>query len=129
MSNIVDFAEELKARTKKLAISVILYYKKLPKTEEAKVIGRQLLRSSTSIAANYRALCRARSDAEFYSKICIVVEEADETVFWLEIIKEINLDDSNETDQLLAEANEILKIMAASKKKAGLSKFNHSTTQ
>ena len=129
MSNIVDFAEELKARTKKLAISVILYYKKLPKTEEAKVIGRQLLRSSTSIAANYRALCRARSDAEFYSKICIVVEEAEETVFWLEIIKEINLDDSNETDQLLAEANEILKIMAASKKKAGLSKFNHSTTQ
>lgn len=129
MTNIVDFAEELKARTKKLAITVILYYKKLPKTEEAKVIGRQLLRSSTSIAANYRALCRARSDAEFYSKICIVVEEADETVFWLEIIKEINLDDSNEIDQLLAEANEILRIMAASKKKASLSKFNKSTTQ
>ena len=129
MTNIVDFAEELKARTKKLAITVILYYKKLPKTEEAKVIGRQLLRSSTSIAANYRALCRARSDAEFYSKICIVVEEADETVFWSEIIKEINLDDSNEIDQLLEEANEILKIMAASKKKASLSKFNKSTTQ
>jgi len=129
MSNIIDFAEELKARTKKLAISIILYYKKLPKTEEAKIIGRQLLRSSTSVAANYRAVCRARSDAEFYSKICIVVEEADETVFWLEIIKEIKINDIEETNLLLSEANEILKIMAASKKKAGLSKFNNSTTQ
>ena len=82
-----------------------------------------------SIAANYRAVCRARSDAEFYSKICIVVEEADETVFWLEIIKEININDIDETNQLLSEANEILKIMAASKKKASLSKFNNSTTQ
>jgi len=129
MSNIIDFAEELKARTKKLAISIILYYKKLPKTEEAKIIGRQLLRSSTSVAANYRAVCRARSDAEFYSKICIVVEEADETVFWLEIIKEIKINDIEETNLLLSEANEILKIMAASKKKAGLLKFNNSTTQ
>ena len=129
MSNIIDFADELKARTKKLAISIILYHKKFPKTEEAKIIGRQLLRSSTSIAANYRAVCRARSDAEFYSKICIVVEEADETVFWLEIIKEININDIDETNQLLSEANEILKIMAASKKKASLSKFNNSTTQ
>jgi four helix bundle protein len=128
MSNIIDFAEELKTRTKKLAVSIILYYKKFPKTEEAKIIGRQLLRSSTSVAANYRAVCRARSDAEFYSKICIVVEEADETVFWLEIIKEIKINDIDETNQLLTEANEILKIMAASKKKSSLSKFNNSKT-
>ena len=77
----VDFAEKIKTRTKQFALETIKLYKHLPKDYEAKMIGKQLLRSATSVAANYRAVCRARSDAEFYSKLCIVVEEADESLF------------------------------------------------
>ena len=79
-------SEELKARTKAFAIRIVKLFRSLPKTEEARVIGRQLMRSATSVAANYRAVCRARSKAEFIAKIGVVVEEADETVFWLEMI-------------------------------------------
>lgn len=109
-------AEELKKRTKLFAIRIVRLFRTLPKTEESRVIGKQLLRSGTSVAANYRAVCRARSKAEFIAKMGIVVEEIDETVFWLEmlidtkIIKELLLKD------LLKEANELLAIFAASQK-------------
>ncbi len=76
--------EELRERTKRFAIAVVRLFRSLPRTDEARVIGRQLLRSATSVAANYRAVCRARSKAEFIAKVGVVVEEADETVFWLE---------------------------------------------
>src|SRR3989475_6564346 len=79
-------SEVLKERTKKFAIGIIKLFRMLPKTEEARVIGRQVLRCGTSVAANYRAVCRARSKAEFVAKMGIVVEEADETVFWLEML-------------------------------------------
>jgi four helix bundle protein len=84
-------AEELKARTKRFAIRIVQLSQSLPKTNEARVIGNQVLRSGTSIAANYRATCRARSRAEFLAKLGIVVEEADETVFRLEFLEETGI--------------------------------------
>src|SRR5574341_255353 len=78
--------EQFRNRTKQFAIRLVRLFRSLPKTDEARTIGRQLLRSGTSVAANYRAVCRARSKAEFIAKIGIVVEEADETVFWLELL-------------------------------------------
>jgi four helix bundle protein len=114
MYNKSDFATELKNRTKKFAIESIRHFRKLPKTDEAQIIGKQFLRSSTSVAANYRAVCRARSEAEFYSKLCIVVEEIDETVLWLEIMDE---SDISKSEALYKEADELMKIMSVSKSK------------
>ena len=114
-----EFAEYFKKRTKQFALNIIKYFQNLPKTEEARIIGKQLLRSATSTAANYRAVCRARSRAEFFSKLSIVVEEADESVFWLEILVESNVIKDTEmlyTKSLLKEANEILAIVASSRK-------------
>jgi len=86
-----EFAEMFKKRTKKFVIDNIMLFRTLPKTEEAKIIGRQLLRSSSSVGANYRAACRARSKAEFHSKLSTVVEESDESVFWMEILIEAEI--------------------------------------
>src|ERR1700690_2787194 len=80
--------EALKARTKDFALRILRLYRSLPRTDEARILGKQLLRSSTSIGANYRAACRGRSRAEFIAKLGIVLEEADETVFWLELLQE-----------------------------------------
>lgn len=87
----IEFAEAFKSRTKKFVVDNINFFKTLPKTEEAKIIGRQLLRSSSSVGANYRAACRARSQAEFHAKLSIVVEEADESVFWMEVLIEAKI--------------------------------------
>ena len=111
-----DFAEMMRNRTKKFVVDNIKFYRTLPKTEEAKIIGRQLLRSSSSVGANYRAACRARSKAEFHSKLSIVVEEADESVFWMEILVEAEVVKPSELDYLSDEANQILKIVSASRK-------------
>jgi four helix bundle protein len=82
-----DFWEENKRRTKEYALRIIKLYRALPKDDKAaQIIGNQLLRSATSVAANYRAACRGRSQAERYSKLCIVVEAADESELWLEIL-------------------------------------------
>ncbi|MCR8560542.1 four helix bundle protein [Mucilaginibacter sp. BJC16-A38] len=112
----VDFAEMMRNRTKKFVVDNIKFYRTLPKTEEAKIIGRQLLRSSSSVGANYRAACRARSKAEFHSKLSIVVEEADESVFWMEILVEAEVVKPSELDYLSDEASQILKIVSASRK-------------
>ena len=82
----VSRPEELRQRTKEFALRVIKLFRALPKTEEARVLGRQILRSGTAVAANYRSACRARSRADFISKVGITVEEADETAFWLELL-------------------------------------------
>ena len=111
-----EFSDEFKNRTKKFAISIINLSKAFPKIEEAFIIKKQLLRSTFSIASNYRAVCRARSDAEFFSKLCIVVEEADETVFWLELLVESGVFIGDEINKNLKEANEILSIVAKSRK-------------
>ncbi len=113
----VDFIEAFKKRTKQFVISNIKLFQNLPKTEEARIIGRQLLRSSSSVGANYRAACRARSKAEFHSKLSIVVEEADESLFWMEILVEAEILNSNQLDSLMKEATEILKVVASASKK------------
>lgn len=80
--------EEIRDRTKKFAIRIVRLFRALPRTTEAQVMGKQLLRSGTSVAANYRSVCRARSTAEFIARIGIVAEEADESVLWLELLEE-----------------------------------------
>ena len=112
----IEFAEAFKSRTKKFVVDNIKLFRILPKTEEAKIIGRQLLRSSSSVGANYRAACRARSQAEFHSKLSIVVEEADESAFWMEILVEAEILKQSELNYLSDEANQILKIASASRK-------------
>lgn len=112
----ITFAEAFKSRTKKFVVDNIKFYRTLPKTEEAKITGRQLLRSSSSVGANYRAACRARSKAEFHSKLSTVVEEADGSVFWMEIMIEAEIVKPLELNYLSAEANQILKITSASRK-------------
>ncbi|WP_131535889.1 four helix bundle protein [Pedobacter nototheniae] len=112
----VDFVTMVKARTKKFVLDSIKYYQLLPKTEEAKIIGRQFIRSSSSVGANYRAACRSRSKAEFYAKLSIVVEEADETAFWIEILIESEIANLVNAQPLLKEINEILAIVAKARK-------------
>ena len=106
---------DLKNRTKAFAIRIIKLCLKLPDTTESRIIGKQILRSGTSIAANYRAACRARSDNEFVSKLNIVIEETDETMFWLEIISETGIIAADLLKDLYSENEEILKIMVASR--------------
>ncbi|MBF9254933.1 four helix bundle protein [Pontibacter sp. 172403-2] len=111
-----QFVEQFRQRTKKLALDVIRFSQSLPKTEEAVIMKRQLLRSATSVAANYRATCRARSSAEFHSKISIVIEEADETLFWLELLEESGTTSKVAVSELMREATEILSVMAKARK-------------
>jgi len=112
----VDFVTAIKARTKKFVLDSIKFYQTLPKTEEARIIGRQFIRSASSVGANYRAACRSRSKADFFAKLSIVVEEADETAFWIEILTESGITDSSKTYLLLKEVNEILAIVAKARK-------------
>ena len=107
-------SEALKIRTKDFALRVLRLYRSLPRTEEARILGRQLLRSSTSIGANYRAACRGRSRAEFTAKLEIVLEEADETVFWLELLQEGNVFPEEKLRDLVKEANELVSIFVSS---------------
>jgi len=106
--------EQLKARTKQFAIRIVRVFKSLPKNDEARIIGKQMLRAGTSVAANYRAVCRSRSKAEFISKMSVVVEEAAETAFWLELLFETSIIAEARLRDLLTEANELLAIFAAS---------------
>jgi len=106
---------ELKARTKVFALRGIKLVQALPKNMTAEVLGKQLLRSATSVAANYRAACRARSQAEFVAKLSIVLEEADESLFWLELIGEAGLLETNRLAELLKEADELTAIFVVSR--------------
>jgi four helix bundle protein len=108
---------DLKERTKRFAIRIIFLYKKLPVTTEFIVIGKQLLRSATSVGANTRASFRSRSKKEFISKINIVIEEADESVYWLELLETISKNDLGEINKCKNEAEELLKIFASIKSK------------
>jgi four helix bundle protein len=112
--NLLDQAEAMKSRTKQFAIRIVSVVRSLPRTREGDVIGRQLLRCGTGIAANYRAVCRSRAHAEFISKMNIVVEEADETVFWLELLGDTGVVPADKLSLLLKETNELLSIWAAS---------------
>jgi len=109
---------ELKARTKEFALRVIRLVDALPNTVKGRAIANQIMRSATSIAANYRGACRARSRAEFIAKIGVVEEEADETAFWLELIIDSNIRGKTQIEPSLKEASELVAIMAASRKSA-----------
>ena len=109
---------QMKKRTKEFAKEIIKLCRKLPNNREGRLIGDQIFRSGTSVASNYRAACRARSTAEFISKLSIVEEEADETLFWLKIIDEMEILKKESIDSLMKESDEIIAIIVASIKTA-----------
>jgi len=116
-SKIVD-EKELKERTKRFSLRVIKLVGALPKTTEGRATGNQLIRSGTSVGANYRAACRGRSKPDFIAKLGIVEEEADESAFWMELIIESDIMKKELVEPLLQEANELVAIMTASRKSA-----------
>ena len=109
---------ELKARTKAFALRIVVLVDRLPRSLAGQIIGRQLLRSATSVGANYRAACRAQSRAEFAAKLSIVVEEADESLYWLEISGESGLVKPERLRELIKEADELVAIATSSRKMA-----------
>ena len=106
-----DFIERMKRRTKQVALRVIRVHRELPQKQEGWVIGKQMLRSGTSLAANYRAACRARSGKEYHAKLSVAIEETDETLFWLELLIEGGIMPEKRLASLMQEINEILAIM------------------
>ena len=108
-------AEELRQRTKQLAIRVINMSRTLPRTKEAFVIGDQMIRSATSVGANYRVVCRARAKAEVTAKLSIVIEEADETAFWLDILIETQIVSQERLQSLISETDELLAIFSSAR--------------
>ena len=112
----IDFAVVMTKRTKAMAIDGIKLVGEFPNKPEFWVIGKQLLKAGTSVAANYRATTRGRSDKEFLAKLTIVVEECDEVLFWLELLEEASLIDADRLHDIKTEATELLKILAKSKR-------------
>lgn len=106
-------SDELKLRTKEFALRIIRLIENLPNNSTGRVIGNQLLRSSTSIGANYRSACRARSKQEFISKIKIVEEESDESLYWLELIRELNFFKAEKLFAIIKEADELTAIFTS----------------
>ena len=104
----------LRNRAHQFAVKIVGLFQKLPKSEEARIIGKQLIRSAMSVAANYRAAGRSRSQAEFVSKMGIVVEEADETVFWVELLGDTKIVSKEALREFDRESRELLAIFAAS---------------
>ena len=109
---------DLRNRTKTFALDVIRFCEKLPNDETCRVLRRQLLRSGTSVGANYRAACRGRSKLDFIAKLGIVSEEADESAFWIELLEEAGKISREQSKALLAEANELVAISVSSINKA-----------
>jgi four helix bundle protein len=107
---------ELLARTKRVSLEILKLVDHLPRTMSERAIGSQLVRCGTSVGANYRAACRSRSRAEFAAKLGIVAEEADETVYWLELLRDRNVLSKEELSELLREANELTAIFTAGRR-------------
>jgi four helix bundle protein len=111
-----EFIERMKHKTKTFAVDVISFCNSLKSDRASSVVSYQIIKSATSTGANYRAACKARSKKEFFSKLCIVVEEIDETKYWLEVILEANLSSKlGFLNKLYNEANEITKIMSSAR--------------
>ena len=110
--------EEMKARTKAYAVRIVKLVQSLPRNRECDVLGSQLLRAGTSVGANYRAVCRAKSTADFINKLRIVEEECDESLFWMEIFTDAGLVKAARLRNLMAEGDEILRIVVPSAKTA-----------
>ena len=109
---------DLKKRTKAFALRILKLVDALPKTRAGRALSSQIVRSGTSVAANYRAACRAKSTADFIAKMSIVEEEADETLFWLELLEESKLVPAAKLTAIKQEANELIAITVASIKTA-----------
>lgn len=110
------FIEKMKKRTKQFAVDIIKFCDSLKQCKASSVITYQLVKAATSTGANYRAACKARSKNEFFSKICIVVEEVDESEYWIEVLTDADLSrDNAELGRLLIEANELNKIFSKAK--------------
>ena len=118
MGNVPVGGEDLKVRTRAFALRTIRLVESLPRGRTADVIGRQLIRSATSVGSNYRAACRARSPAEFVAKMGIVEEEADESLYWMELLVQSELVDEHRLADLMKETNELVSITVASIKTA-----------
>src|SRR5436309_15586592 len=114
--------EEMKARTKAYAVRIVKLVQSLPRNRECDVLGSHLLRSGTSVGANYRAVCRAKSNADFINKLRVVEEECDESLFWMELLVDNNLIRASRLAGLMKEADEILAIVVSSAKTARTSR-------
>jgi four helix bundle protein len=114
--------DEMKARTKTYANRIVKVCEALPDRWVARTLGGQLLRSGTSVGANYRAVCRAKSTADFLNKLRIVEEECDESLFWMELLVENNLVKGARLNSLMQEGNELLSMVVASAKTTRASK-------
>ena len=110
--------EQLRKRTKVFAIAIIRFTRRLPASDEARVIRRQLLRAGTAVGANYRAVCRPRSDADFIAKLGVVIEEADESAYWIELLVEAGMASAESVRELAREADELTRIFVASRETA-----------
>ena len=106
--------EEMKGRTKQFALRITRLVESLPNTKTAQVVGKQLLRSGTSVGANYRASCRAKSTADFIHKLSIVEEEADESIYWMELLVDGEIIKVSLLEKLMDEVNQIISIVVAS---------------
>ena len=115
---VVSQPQQLRQRTKEFALRIVTLFQALPRSDVARTLGRQFLRSGTSVAANCRPVCRARSKAEFMAKMGVVLEEADETTFWLELLIEAKVVPKSRLEALLAETNELVRIFSASRQTA-----------
>lgn len=113
--------DDLKERTKLFALRILNLVDALPNTVKGRAIAGQLVRAGTSVGANYRAACRARSKAEFIAKLGVVIEEADEVAFWLELIADDQLIEKRRIKKLMTECDELVAVMTASRKTAQLS--------
>jgi four helix bundle protein len=114
----LDKHQELRSRTKSFALRIMKMCRTIPSNRETNIINNQILRSATGMAANYRAVGLARSKAEFISKLGIVIEEADETVFWLELLGDSGIVQASKLRKLLAEGNQLVAIFLASRRTA-----------
>lgn len=112
-----NFNEQFRNRTKVNSVKIIKIVSKIKYSEESSIIKKQLVRCSTSVTANFRAVCRSRSENEKFAKLCIVVEEADETLLWLEMLEEYEITTKETISEVYTEALEILKVMSAFKAK------------
>jgi four helix bundle protein len=120
---------ELQNRTKNFALRVLNLVDRLPRTAAGRAISRQLVRAATSAGANYRSVCRARSRAEFAAKLGVAVEEADESLYWLELVRDSKLLPENKLSLLLKEADELTAILASGRKSAvNTSNIKHRTS-
>ncbi len=113
-----EIQQQLRERTRKFAVRIVLLSRYLMRKRDAAPLANQVLRSGTSVAANYRAACRSRSRADFVSKMSVVAEEADETLFWLELLRDTGVVAANRLAPLIDEAGQLTAIFTASRNTA-----------